>query len=972
MRILLLALSLGAALLPAVADAQVRPDLPWRTIGTEHFRVHFTPELEALARRTARNAELAWTELARELVPPRGIVDIVVADNVDYANGYASPFPTNRIVVYARPPVEELSLRNHPDWNKELVTHELVHIFHLDRVRGAWWLAQRVFGRAAPLFPNTYAPSWIIEGLAVHYETRFGDGGGRLAGTEFRAMVRAAALEDGLPSLDALSLSALRYPRASSVYVYGGFAMSRAEPVLMKQYVETASARLIPWRQDANARDAFGLSFTKRWEVWRDSVTREASGVAVDAEARARTRVLTTHGYTARFPRFVTDASLLYVGEDGRRTTGRYTLTLDGARERLGRQNGVDVSSPSAGGGSVQGEFDWVGPYSLRSDLTRRGGGVSGARTRDARLSSPDVHRPTGRVVAVQTIPGSTRLVTMDAVGAPLTELVAGTLNVNWSEPRWSHDGTRVAAARWEDGGRSSIVVLDADGRVTRTFAPRAPAGGLTIASSPAWIPGDTSILFVSDHEGRAMIYRGDLHTGGYARVWATATSLNTPDVSPDGRLIAAVELTGEGYRVVTHPMPGVLPLTMEEPAEAPASRPESARADTAAPVQRYSPLRTLLPRWWLPVVATTDPGTSRFGLMTNGRDVLDRHAWALTATLEPKREELTADFIYQYAGLGRPVLTLAANQDWRHGGLSDSSGAFVGYLGRVDRATSLSATFAFPRVRYSTALVIGGELSSFSYKTYPANLLPLVAGGTLLGTFDRQAAFASLSFSTMQRPALAVTVEDGIALGVTHRQRFASGINREDVGETVVNLSLAKSLPLPGYARHVLAARGAYGFTAHTATTAFGAGGVSGGTVEIVPTVTFGDERRTFFVRGFEGNAQVGVRAAAASVEYRAPLALVGRGIRFLPLFFQRTSLTAFADAGAAWCEVAIARSFACRAPVQVPTTMASVGGEFTIDAALDYDSVYRFRFGFAHPVRGLAYAARTNTVYFTLGGTF
>ena len=35
------------------APAQVAPDAHWRTISTTHFHIHFTPELEATARRAA-------------------------------------------------------------------------------------------------------------------------------------------------------------------------------------------------------------------------------------------------------------------------------------------------------------------------------------------------------------------------------------------------------------------------------------------------------------------------------------------------------------------------------------------------------------------------------------------------------------------------------------------------------------------------------------------------------------------------------------------------------------------------------------------------------------------------------------------------------------------------------------------------------------------------------------------------------
>ncbi|MFL5524677.1 MAG: peptidase S9, partial [Gemmatimonadaceae bacterium] len=99
--VVLVALVFGAA---GTAGSQLPPNDNWRTIHTQHFRVHFTPPLEDEARRAAVNAERAYSQLSAELGPPRGTIDLVVSDNVDYVNGYATPFPSNRIVVYAHPP----------------------------------------------------------------------------------------------------------------------------------------------------------------------------------------------------------------------------------------------------------------------------------------------------------------------------------------------------------------------------------------------------------------------------------------------------------------------------------------------------------------------------------------------------------------------------------------------------------------------------------------------------------------------------------------------------------------------------------------------------------------------------------------------------------------------------------------------------------------------------------------------------
>lgn len=963
---------LGGALMPLAADAQVRPQVAWRTLRTDHFRIHYTDGLETLARRTAANAEFAYARLSDDLVPPRGTIDIVVADNVDYANGYATPYPTNRIVIFARPPVEELALRNHADWNALLVTHELTHIFHLDRARGLWAVAQRVFGRAAPFFPNSYAPSWILEGLAVHYETAI-TGGGRLAGSEFPALVRAAAIAGALPTLDALSLESPRFPGGNRAYLYGSYAVTRGDTARMGRLVEASSGRLIPWRHDANARDAFGESFTARWAEWRDSVTRELAGLAPEGDADASQTTLTRHGFTARFPRFTGNSALVYVASDARSTTGLYSLSLNGDRVRLGRRNSLDVSTPFSDRGAVQGELEYADPYSLRSDLFRGDGLRRRRLTRDERLSSPDAHGASGRVVAVRTDPGTTSLVLVDPRDGWVTrDLVLGSLDRTWAEPRLSRNGEQVAAVRWDRGGRSSVVTMDLRGREQQRFAPRGPR--LSIVSSPVWEPGDSTLLFVSDHEGRPMIYRGDVRSGAYGRVWSTATALNTPDVSPDGRRVAAVELRADGYHVVVRGTPSAVPLAL--PAvdrSADPLRPiGEAPIDTAARSSRYSAWETTYPTWWLPVVRTTDPGTTAFGFMTGARDVIGRHSWSAEASFEMGRQEITSHLSYAWAGLGVPVIRADYFNEWEHGVIRTNAGAFAGYLGQLSRRGALNVVFERPRVRLSSYLVLGGELESIDHRSYPGSLLPLLGSDALLGVIHTQALQATAGVSTMQRPSNAVSVEDGVSLAVTHRARFGVGVLYEDVTETIVAGSAAKSIPLPGFARHVIAVRGAYGVTGHRTTSAFDVGGVNGSSLELLPGVVIGGSARTFGVRGFDGGTLLGVRALASSVEYRAPLALIGRGVGLLPLFFQKTSVTAFVDRGAAWCDFAVTASFICRAPVPERQWIGSVGGELGVDASLQYDRAYRFRLGFAHPTEGAAFARRSNTVYFSLGSSF
>ena len=91
--------------------------------------------------------------------------------------------------------------------------------------------------------------------------------------------------------------------------------------------------------------------------------------------------------------------------------------------------------------------------------------------------------------------------------------------------------------------------------------------------------------------------------------------------------------------------------------------------------------------------------------------------------------------------------------------------------------------------------------------------------------------------------------------------------------------LRLTHGVCLTAPLSHVLALRLAGGFADRRAATAREVGGTSGTAVEIIPVYTVGEGRRTFEVRGFESASVYGTRAAAASLEYRAPFVRGGRG---------------------------------------------------------------------------------------------
>ncbi|MDQ6689699.1 MAG: hypothetical protein M3Z18_04240 [Gemmatimonadota bacterium] len=979
-------LALAAALLLGAAragSAQLPPNEDWRTLHTRHFRVHFTAPLEEDARRAAVNAERAYAELSTELVPPRGTIDLVVSDNLDYVNGYATTFPSSRIVLFTHPPADASGLRNYADWNALVVTHELTHIFHMDRSRGIWRVGQAIFGRNPLLFPNLYEPRWVLEGLAVYYESRL-TGVGRLESSEHSMIARAAALANRVPTLQELSPSTTRFPRAEVVYVYGSLMfdyLSRTRgPGSVTDFVERGSKTLFPFFLTATSRGAFGESFQTAWVHWRDSLVRE---MKTPHQIMPDWKQVTTAGRIAVFPRWLGDTAILYSGDKGREVPAAYQVNLSGRERRLGRRNGASPNLRLADGSILFSQPDYLDPYHVRQDLYVERGGRQIRLTHGARLSSPDV-RADGEVVAVQDVPGTTRHVRISSRGGPITPITSATLETQWLDPRWSPQGSRIVAVE-QTRGVSQIVMLDEKGGQLMSFgASRA------INSQPSWSPDGSRIYFSSERSGLPQIYVADVSQAPVrlARLTDAATGVFSPEASPDKTKLATVLFLADGDHIGVAPIPQSVGYSDIDSSQVsprtgctnclalvPGLPPQGA-LDTSK-VTPYSPWRSLIPRYWMPILeSTTTDGTS-FGASTSGYDIVDRHNYTAQVLHNKRFRENSAWVWYRYSGFGLPLIDLYASQNFsRDMVLNGSAGNVlrVGTFTERSRIASLQATLVRQRFRNYSRASLGGEIESLAYSTTPDTLLP-----HLSSFYSRSptypAVIASAGWSNAQRPELSISPEDGISLSVSARQRWQGGASGSATRSVIAVSSLYKSLDLPGFAHHVVAVRGAGGLRDERSPDRFTAGGISGTSLQVFPGFAVGEQRRVFGVRGYPASAEGGIRAYSASVEYRAPLVAPSRGFRFIPIFIDKTSLTLFGETGRAYCPASAAASATgvCRPSDAGNPVMSSIGAELNFDTGIQLDVPARVRLGVAFPlVNRDRLGIRGEQFYATFGVSF
>jgi hypothetical protein len=976
--------------LPAALRAQVPPNEHWMTLETPHFHVHYPRGMDDLGRRASVRAEVAYAELSQALIrPPRGKVDLVVSDNVDFSNGYATPIPSNRVVVFAHPPIDDPLLSFYDDWLQLVISHELTHVFHLDYADGPYAALRHVFGRNVVGFPELFTPSWTKEGLAVYEESRLTHAG-RLLGTMHEMELRTAVLENRFFPIDRASESPATWPAGYTAYTYGSefvqYLGTQYGDDALRRFVRIVGRRLIPYRMDAAARAAFGVTLTQAWRDWHERLKGRYAAVAdsIRREGGPRPEMLTRAGYYAVFPRFSPRGEIAYAAYTGHAETATRVIGADGTDRKLAPRNSLGASAWMPDGrGLVTSQIEARDPYRDFSDLYRiSGDGDVDRLTHGARIQQPDVSAA-GRIVAIQGGGGTTVPVLVDAATGAVKPLAAASPDVQWGQPRWSPDGSRIALSRWRRGGFFDVVVIDTLGAVVREVTR-----DRAIDDVPAWSPDGRYVVFSSDRTGISDLYAYDLTADRLMRVTRLVTGAFQPDVSRDGRWIAFSWYHADGYHVARIPFdpsawtpaPPVR-AALRDSAAAP-----TAEGSAAAPAPHpYRPWPSLLPRAWSPVFYDQSSLGVAVGAAVGGEDVVGRHAYGISAAVRPEKGRTDVGAGYLFSGLVNPVIGLSAVQDWDVA--IDPKGIAVGDTlvptALLEREREASATLTFRRARYRSYAWLSGGASVRKLKLEWDD--PTAPGARSTGFAEAPTdlgAIATAGYSTARSYAFSISPEQGFTTAVSvEGRRYARPFLDETEPAGYLRLigrqQAYHAMALGGFARHVLAFRAAAGGDVGSRSPGLKVGGTGGVSVAGPLGTSLGlGENLAFPVRGYPSGSERGDRAFSATGEYRFPIALVERGYRLVPVALDRVWGTAFADAGAAWCVAACNTAFVREESAARP--LVSVGAELSATLDLLYAGSLIVRGGVAAPLSTIRAGDGTTrerpspSVYVRLGRSF
>lgn len=899
-----------AVLAAAVAARAGDPSQVWRTIESAHFEVHYAEPLGDVARAVALSAERAHATLTAALRHiPSEKTHIVLQDDTDGTNGFASVVPRNAIVLYVSAPPDTSVLGDTDSWLYNLVSHEYTHIVHLDTISGLPSLVNRVMGKVWA--PNQVQPRWVIEGLATYEESKRSSSG-RTRSALFDAYLRVATLEERERRLDELSNDPRGWPHANAAYLYGSHFLK----YVFDRYGDDKAAAMsldygssaIPYGVNRSIERAAGRSFVELYGEWRSY--REAR-YGLEAEAvlrrgRREGRRLTFSGESNLNPRYTRDGRsivwqrgdgysegqfrIMPVGWNAGRSSTYAILDRTGAFDVLG--DGSMVVEQTA---TVRTSYDFQELY--RWD---RASGAMQMLTHGMRVSDPDVSPDERQVAFVRNGRGRRELAIMPLrPEARPRVLWRGAERFDQAfSPDWSPDGRRIAFSAWREGGTRDILVLDvATGAVRELGRDRAQD------IEPAWSPDGKYLYFASDRTGIYNIYAWELAAD---RVWQVTDVIGCalgPDVSPDGRRLVYQGFAEDGhelYEIDLDPARWTeAPPFIDDRPDPVEVRPDGAVVSAARP---YSPLETLAPRSYTLGVALNSLGQA-LEVRTGGGDVVGHHAYDLGATIGLDYRGLDVGASYAYRRLW-PTLSAAAtrsvsrrggyivdgvNQRFEEEALRGTVGAGLPVLRRPDGSATLSIDYDVDWLRN-----LDGKL----HEDDPNDVTPRLPESDLV------LAGLALRWSYSDSHAFTYTVgpQVGVDLGASLR------VDHPALGSAARSLTLSyraawyRQIPLAWHPSVMLRVAGGLRTTERPRVEQFALGGAPD-SQDLVRAIIDNQRAGTGgYLRGYPVRSVAGQTYQLANLEVRQELWNIERGVATLPFYLRRLHAAALADVGDAW----------------------------------------------------------------------
>lgn len=878
----------------------VDPEIKWETITTPHFEVIFDAKHYETAKKYALRLEYNHRVLMGyyEESPKKTIV--VINDNTDMANGYATPIPYPHMMLFPVLPTSHNTVSEYSDWPQELTLHEYVHILNFTPAHGMMGLLRSGLGTIVT--PTVLLPRWWHEGVAVEMETRFSTHG-RLRSlyqdATLRALVKTRQLQ--LYSVADINESDLdSWPRGGRPYLFGSLILSEIQnqkkgtihQTLLKRF-----SRRVPYFNNAPTEEETGRTFEEWFQTAllhldktvqeqlikiREMPTTEFTPISSNFLESYSPQLSPNGRYFTFIARNKWGKSSIQIFD--RKEHGRnFDLKADSISEFLSIDNkseGEKKDAPPPGNinriawlpdssGFIFDQIRFVDSYSNFSDLflydlvnKKNKRLTTGLRLRDPSLSPDATH-----IAAIQLSQSDTRLVLLASNGSDLTILYSPPSFHKIANPLF----TDANDIYFTERNLAGHVLLQKINRITKEITS-IPLNGITQIDSLSMEPG--GISFVAHENGMQNLYWTENYFQSFVRITHTETAVFDGRIDQRTQTVYTTLMTEAGLQVATSTWPQngfklspplIKPLFHDRydaklataPTEAELEREFSPLLQERKP---YSSLKYLYPRYWFPFIYSSETGYG-FQISTAVFDPLEKHSYGLDLSFDSYNKETTGSINYKNTTTTWPF-SLSFLSQTRKQPLLDS-----------DYESQQVHALATHDLRpFSENMTLGLGLNALGTKT-PA--IRHKAGPQLVYLYDGAAKsvyskkpFAGYQFSLMGNHYVKTKELSSLTQALARASYFYS-----------------RHLPFQHIASFHLMAQEMEG---ELSLTDFS----PSDTYAINPNQLF----PSFILRGYDPGYFYIKQARSASFEYTFPLT-GHRGWGTLPVFFKRTYVNLYAD---------------------------------------------------------------------------
>jgi Tol biopolymer transport system component len=667
--------------------ASLSPYTHYQTFETDHFKFVYQDGLFDFTQLAAKHLEHAHTILSPLLKwTPRSKTTVLIADNEDSANGFSAPALRIGLVLIATPPDAWMSTTYSEDWIKLLVFHEYTHMLNIDATT-EWMEAVRIlFGDV--IRPNGLWPRWMLEGLAVYFETRTSTLG-RGRSPYYDSILRAFYLDHRLGNAKNFGITLDRvngdypfFPAGETAYLFGyhlwnQFAQDQKNDEKMGEYSIRSSHR-VPYFIEWNLENVTGKNWIDYWNQFiSESNSRFGEQIEkIRKQGETKTTFITDSGYSAQGGVISNDGlKMAYTRTSKERRQGLYLRDLQTGKEKriTDKYSGIGMSFTPDSRFLIFSSLVKFKTYALYSDLflydvqtDRLQTLTHGARAKDPSFSldgkkvtyivdSNASHFLKAADLLIDTEGHATLSNEHDAYSAAPFSIMGS--------PRFINNEEIVFSLQQLGKPQSDLIITAANNSASHVLLSDQKMNRYP------FLGRQNQIIYVSDLDGIENVYQIDADGNFKTKLTNVTTGANTPFFSPNGDLYASI-MTSNGYEIAKlelQPAPQFKTNEVIATASAPTSLSDALQSPELKidrdQVRDYSPWSSLLPRQWAPFYfgsANSIDGATVGGLIL-GFDSTGKQQYLAVANyhFKPKTFDFELNYTLYYF---RPLINLSAN----------------------------------------------------------------------------------------------------------------------------------------------------------------------------------------------------------------------------------------------------------------------------------------------------------------------